>query len=339
MKFLSLMIPFSQPIIELEVTTMYMAKEKQLSIPTIIKGKFLIKLKKYDMSLLFMAIPLLILVFVFAYLPLYGWIYSFFRYQPGVPLANTEFVGFKYFIMVFSRGNDSLNAIKNTLIFSVLNILVSPLPIVFAIMLSEVKKSKFSKIVQTVTSFPNFISWVLVYSVFFSFLSNEGLINEILIKTGLIKESMNVLANENIVYIFQTLVGIWKNLGWSAIIYIAAISSIDQELYCAAEVDGAGRFGKIIHITLPGVMSTFIVLLLLAVGNMLNNGFEQYYVFKNPVTEQTIEVLDTFLYRVGLGRAQYAYSIAVGMFKSVVSIILLFTVNFISKRTRGESII
>lgn len=309
------------------------------NLPVIMKKKQAVPLKKYDISLFLMALPLLILVFVFAYLPLYGWIYSFFKYQPGVPLANTEFAGFKYFTMIFARGNDSLNAIKNTLIFSSLNILVSPLPILFAILLSEVKNSKFSRVVQTITSFPNFISWVLVYSVFFAFFSNEGLINEILLKSGIINESLNILANDTIVYGFQTFASVWKNLGWNAIIYIAAISGIDQELYSAAEVDGAGRFGKIVHITVPGVMSTYTVLLLLAVGSMLNNGFEQYYVFKNPVIASKIEVLDTYLYRVGLGNAQYAYSTAVGMFKSVVSIILLFTVNFISKRVRGELIV
>lgn len=297
------------------------------------------RFKKYDISLFLLALPLLALVIVFNYLPLYGWIYSFFKYQPGVPLINTEFVGFKYFAMIFARGNDSVNAIKNTLIFSFLGMLVSPLPIIFAIMLSEVRNSKFSRVIQTVTSFPNFISWVLVYSVFFSLFSNEGLINEILINLGITKEAVNVLANENIVYTFQTFASVWKNLGWNAIIYIAAISSIDQELYCAAEVDGAGRFGKIIHITVPGIMSTYVVLLLLAVGSMLNNGFEQYYVFKNPIIASRIEVLDTYIYRVGLGNAQYAYSTAVGMFKSVVSIILLFSVNFISKKVRDESII
>ncbi len=296
-------------------------------------------LKKYDLSLFLLALPLLMLVFVFSYLPLYGWIYSFFRYQPGVPLVDTEFVGLKYFMMIFTPGNDSISALKNTLIFSFLGILVSPLPIIFAILLSEVRNSKYSRIIQTITSFPNFISWVLVYSVFFSFFSNEGLINEILINLGLIENSVNVLANEDIVYLFQTIVSVWKNMGWNAIIYISAISSIDQELYSAAEVDGAGRFDKIIHITVPGVMSTFVVLLLLAVGNMLNNGFEQYYVFRNPIVASKIEVLDTYLYRVGLGNAQYAFSIAVGMFKSLVSVILLFSVNFISKKVRDESII
>lgn len=297
------------------------------------------RIKKYDMSLFLLALPLLIIVFVFSYLPLYGWIYSFFRYQPGVPLVDTEFVGLKYFLMIFAPGNDSVNALKNTLIFSFLGILVSPLPIVFAILLSEIKSARYSRVIQTITSFPNFISWVLVYSVFFSFFSNEGLINEILISLGLVNQSLNVLANENIVYLFQTIVSVWKSLGWNAIIYISAISSIDQELYSAAEVDGAGRFDKIIHVTVPGIMSTFVVLLLLAVGNMLNNGFEQYYVFKNPIVASRIEVLDTYLYRVGLGNAQYAFSIAVGMFKSLVSVILLFTVNFISKKVRDESII
>lgn len=295
--------------------------------------------KKYDKSLFFMILPLFILVVLVMYLPLCGWIYSFFKYQPGVPLSRTQFVGLKYFIAIFAQGNDSVNAIKNTLIFSFLNLLVSPLPIVFAILLSEVKSRKFSRIVQTATSLPNFISWVLVYSVFFAFFSFDGLFNSSLINIGILKEPIDVLGNENSVYVLQTLVGVWKSMGWNAIIYIAAISGIDPELYNAAEVDGAGRFGKIIHITVPGVMNTYIVLLLLAVGGMMNSGFEQYYVFSNPLVATRIEVLDTYVYRIGLGQAQYAFAIAVGMFKSVISIILLFSVNFISKKARGESII
>lgn len=295
--------------------------------------------RKFDNSLLLMILPLFMIVVLISYLPLFGWIYSFFKYQPGLSLAKTEFVGLKYFIAIFALGNDSVNAIKNTLIFSFLNLLVTPFPILFAILLSEIKSRKFSRIVQTATSLPNFISWVLVYSVFFTFLSNDGFVNTLLINTGIITEPKNALGDENNVYALQTLIGIWKSMGWNAIIYIAAISGIDTELYNSAEIDGAGRLGKILHITIPGILNTYMVLLLLAIGGMMNTGFEQYYVFSNPLVASRIEVLDTYVYKIGLGQAQYAFATAVGMFKSVVSILLLFSVNFFSKKVRGESII
>ncbi|QGQ94454.1 sugar ABC transporter permease [Paenibacillus psychroresistens] len=291
-----------------------------------------------DMSLLLMAIPLILLTFVFFYLPIYGWIYAFFDYQPGVPLGDQHFAGIKYFQMLFENGNEFVNALKNTLTFSFLIFLCAPLPIILAIMVTEVRSKKVSKIIQTVTSLPNFISWILVFSIFFVFFSNGGFVNSTLDHLQLIDEPFSLMSDSDRVWLVQTLVYLWKNIGWSAIIYIAAIAGIDGELYDAAEIDGAGRMGKIRYITLPGIKPTFIVLLLISVGGMLNNGFEQYFVFSNPLIAEKIEVLDTYVYRVGLGNAQYAYATAVGIFKTIVSIILLFSVNALSKYMRKESI-
>lgn len=298
-----------------------------------------IRKKKYDDTLLLWMIPLFCAVAVFCYGPLFGWIYAFFEYQPGKPLTETSFVGLKYFIAMFTSTKDAMNALKNTLVFSGLNILASPIAVIFAIALTEVRSKRFKKTVQTVSSLPNFISWVLVYSLAFVFFSREGFLNTILLELGIIERPIDVLSNSKVVYPFQLFLNLWKTVGWTAIIYIAAISGIDTELYEAAEIDGAGRWAKIVHVTIPGIMNTFVVMLLLAIGGIMNAGFEQYYVFSNPLITNEIEVLDTYVYKIGLGRGQYAFSVAVGMFKSVVSVVLLFAVNKLSKKARGESII
>ncbi|MFD2117978.1 ABC transporter permease [Paenibacillus yanchengensis] len=294
--------------------------------------------RRGGLKLFLMAIPFIVIVFVFSYIPLFGWIYAFYDYLPGIALSKTEFIGLDNFREMLSDG-EMTRVMINTLVLSFLSILSSPLPLVLAVLLNEVKASWFKKLIQTTTTLPNFTSWVIVFSLAFSLFSSEGLINQLLMKAGLINDPLNVLGNERIVWIFQTLLGIWKTIGWSAIIYLAAIAGIDSELYDAAKVDGAGRLKSILHITLPGISSTFFVLLLLAISNMLSAGFEQYLVFYNVMVANKIEVLDLFVYRLGLITNDYSYSTAVGIFKSVVSIVLLFSVNHISRKVRGESII
>lgn len=302
------------------------------------KGR-LHKLTSQEMRLFYMALPLIVMVFVFSYLPLFGWTYAFFDYIPGVPVFKTDFAGLKNFSRLFRPGNGFVQALKNTLVFGGLKILISPLPIVFAILLSELKNKKWSKMVQTVTSLPNFISWVLVFGVFFIFFSSDGFVNTLLMNLNIIAEPINFLGDAKKVYLIQTLIVIWKSLGWSAIIYIASMSSIDRELYDAAGVDGAGRLRKTWHITVPGLMPTYIVLLLLDISGILNSGFEQYFVFRNPLIIDKIDVIDTFVYMQGIGSAKYSFATAVGIFKTLISVILLFTVNTFSKKVRGESIV
>lgn len=299
------------------------------------------KQKKYtsaQWNLFFLSIPFLALTFVFYYIPLYGWIYAFYDYKPGISLAESRFVGLQYFKIIFHENSQLVNALKNTFALSFLSIAVSPLPILFAVFLSELKGKFFRKLIQTTTTLPNFISWILVYSVFFMFFSTEGVLNDFLHKLGLPNQSL--LVDSDAAWVFQTVVLIWKTLGWGAIIYLAAIAGIDQELYQAAEVDGAGRFRKIWNITIPGLMPTYIVLLLLAISQILSSGggFEQYFVFFNPLVAEKLEVLDYYVYRVGLTQNSISYATSLGIFKSLISITLLFFVNWISKLIRGESI-
>jgi len=293
--------------------------------------------------LFLMASPLLILVFVFSYLPLYGWTYSFFDYKAGRSLLSTEFVGLKNFKMMFTDHYAVTNIIrvmKNTLAMSFLGILTSVFPLIFAILLSEIRHLRFRKTIQTLVTIPNFISWVLVYSIAYSMFSiSDGLINRVLVNSGALGEGINFLASSNHVWLTMLGYGIWKGLGWSAIIFIAALTNIDSEQYEAAKIDGAGRLQTIWHITIPGLLPTFFVLLLLSIGNLLNNGMEQYFVFQNAMNKDDIEVLDLYVYNQGMVGYDYSFATAVGMLKSVVSVMLLFFANFLSKITRGESVI
>lgn len=281
----------------------------------------------------------MVFVLLFNYVPLFGWSISFFQYTPGSSLSAENFVGLKYFKQFFLDTVDMWRVIKNTLTFAVLNLLVMPLPLVFAILLNEVPHKGFSKFVQSITTFPNFISWVIVYSLAFSLFSTDGVINSILMGMGIISKPTNVLSSASSVYWFQTCLGIWKSLGWSSIVYLAAISGIPQELYEAASVDGAGRFQQMLHVTLPGIAETFIVLLLLSIGNFISVGFDQYFIFQNPVTLKKLEVLDLYVYRLGLINKSYSYSTAIGMIKSVISLVMIFGTNQLAKKIRGNAII
>lgn len=289
------------------------------------------------------ALPFLILVFIFSYLPLYGWVYAFYDYKPPLQLSQCEYVGFKWFTMLFqSKGwiSEILNVLKNTFAMSGLSILTSILPIAFAVFLSEIKCKWFKNIVQTLTTLPNFISWVIVYSVAFSLFSSSGMVNSLLQNWGITSSPIPFLDSPDHVWIKMCLWGVWKGLGWGSIMYLAAISGADQELYEAARVDGAGRFRLMWNITVPQLMPTYFVLLMLSVANILSNGMEQYYVFANAFNKEHIQVLDYYVYTISMGGGStYSLGIAIGILKSIVSITLLFLVNKLSKKVRGESIV
>ena len=298
--------------------------------------------KQSGFRLFLLILPLLMLVFVFSYMPLYGWIYAFFNYKPGKALFACEFVGLDNFKIMFADSyavKNIVRVMKNTLGMSFLGILTSVLPMGFAILLSEIKNKPFRKFVQTSVTIPNFISWVLVYSIAYVMFSvNDGFVNRMLVSMGILDQGVNFLASPNHVWLTMTAWGLWKGLGWNAIMYIAALTSIDDELYEAAKIDGAGRFQLIRHITVPGLLPTFFVLLILSIANLLNNGMEQYYIFQNAMNKESIEVLDLYVYNQGMVGYNYSFSTAVSMLKSVVSIVLLFFANTTSRLVRGESV-
>ncbi|MCR5116462.1 MAG: ABC transporter permease subunit [Lachnospiraceae bacterium] len=303
--------------------------------------------EKCEMStrykLFIMALPFLGLTFIFSYLPLYGWRYAFFDYKAGPgTLSMNDFVGFKWFKLLVDNAmmrSDIIRVMKNTLIMSGLGLATSWVAMAFAIFLSEIKNGVFRRIVQVLTTIPNFISWVLVYAIAFAIFSNEGFVNNMLTRiTGVVHDHI-YLTDESMLYVKMLLWGMWKGVGWSAIIYIAGISGIDQQLYEAATVDGAGRFQKMWHVTLPGLIPTYSVMLLMAVAGILSNGMDQYLVFSNAKTKSALEVLDLYVYTLGIGSGKIPLSTVIGMLKTLVSVTLLFMANGISKLVRGESII
>ena len=294
--------------------------------------------QKKDYKLLYYALPFMIIVLLFNYVPIFGWIYAFFDYIPGVKLKDSEFVGLEYFKLIFTDAN-VWRSLTNTFIFAILGILFSPLPMFFAILLNEVKNGPVRKIVQTFTTLPNFISWVIIFSLAFTLFSSDGLITTMLLKIGIGTDGQNLLGDGKAVYIFQSLLGLWKGLGWSSIIYLAAIAGIDQEQYEAARVDGAGYFRCAIHITMPAMIGTFVVLFILNIGNFLNTGYEQYLLFKNSMTADNIEVLDLYAYRIGLENMDYSYGVAISIIKSVVSVILVTFANLVAKKARGSAVV
>ena len=288
-----------------------------------------------------LSLPFLILIFLFSYLPLYGWVYALFDYKPGRALLDCKFVGLDNFTRMFADkyALEDIVRVMKTLGMSLIGIATSGLPMMFAVFLAEIKSKHYRKAVQTLTTIPNFISWVLVYSVAYAMFSvNDGFVNRLLMDLGILDEGINFLASSKHVWLSMWLWGTWKGLGWSAIMYIAALTGIDQEQYEAAAVDGAGRMQKIWHITIPGLLPTYFVLLLLSIANLVNNGMEQYFVFQNAMNKEYIEVLDLYVYNQGMVGINYSYSTAVSILKSIVSVTLLFVANMSSKLTRGESI-
>ena len=296
--------------------------------------------EKYKLFLMFL--PVLLLTFVFAYLPIYGWRFAFFDYKIGDELSASNFVGFHWFSTLVSNEAtraDIVRVLKNTLAMSGLGILTSWLPIAFAVLLAEIPSSKFQRFVQTFTTIPNFISWVLVYAIAYAIFSTDGFINSFLTNVVGRATSTDYLANADHIWLKMLLWGTWKGIGWSAIIYIAGIAGIDQQLYEAASVDGANRFQRMWHITVPGLLPTYMVMLLMSIAGILSNGMEQYLVFSNALNKDVIEVLDLYVYNIGIGSGQIPLSTVVGITKSLVGVILLFGANGISKLLRGESII
>lgn len=290
-------------------------------------------------TLLIMTIPSIIFILIFSYLPISGWIYSFFDYRIGYKLSRCEFVGLENFKYAFGDPY-ILKVIFNTLLISVAGLLGLPLAGMIAILLSEVKGKKFKKTVQTAITIPNFISWIIIYSIMFALFSNDGVITSIYrTLTGNTESTTTLLTNPGTAKLFMILTNIWKTVGYNSIIFFAAITGIDSQLYDAAAVDGAGRWKKILHITIPGMMPTLITLLIISIGAILNNGFEQYYVFVNPMIQEEIEVLDYYVYRIGMLNNDIPASTAVSMVKTFISVVLVFSVNKISKRTLGQSIL
>ena len=282
-------------------------------------------------------LPFLILVLVFSYYPLYGWVYAFFDYKPPFPLSWEKFVGLKWFRSMVENEvklKQLLMVLRNTFAMSGISLFFSWFPMIFAVFLNEIKCKPFQKVVQTVTTLPNFISWVLVYSIAYSIFNSTGVVNTIGMALGLFDTPQMFLQSADHIWFKMWLWLTWKNAGWSAIMNMS-----HEEMKEAARVDGASRMQIIWHITIPSILPTYFVLVMLNLANFLSNGMEQYFVFQNAFNKDSIQVLDLYVYNLAMGSGGYSLSTAISILKSVVSIILLCVTNKISKLVRGEGFI
>ncbi|MDO5434802.1 MAG: ABC transporter permease subunit [Clostridia bacterium] len=299
------------------------------------------KLRSYKEFLY--VLPFLIIVALFSYFPLYGWIYAFHDYRPPFPITNETFVGFKWFQTLVNnpiRLKGVLRVLRNTFVMSGVSLAFSWFPMVFAVFLNEIKCKPFKKFVQTVTTLPNFISWVLVYAIAFALFSTNGAVNSVLTGIGAISQPISFLTDTNGIYFKMWLWLTWKNAGWAAIMYLAAISGIDEQMIEAAKVDGATRMQIIWHITIPSLLPTYFVIVMLNLANFLSNGMEQYFVFQNAFTQDYVEVLDLYVYNIAnSGPGMYPFATVISILKSVVSVVLLFVTNTASRLIRGEGFI
>ena len=273
---------------------------------------------------------------IFYYLPLAGWAMAFQNYKPKDGILHSQFIGLEKFKMLFSDAT-FLRVIRNTLAMGVINLVVTFVTaIAFAILLNEVRNRGGKKVVQTISYLPHFLSWIVVTGILHDMLSGTGIINELLVNAHLITQPINFFAHEKYFWPIVAFANVWKETGWNAIIYMAAITSIDPSLYEAAAIDGAGRWGKIKYVTLPGIKPTIIILLLMNVGNVLNAGFEIQYLLGNGLVQNVSQTIDIYVLKWGISQGDYAIGTAAGIFKSVVSIILIVAANQIAKRNGEE---
>lgn len=271
-----------------------------------------------------------ILVFIFNYIPLYGLVIAFQNYNPGEGILGSEWVGIKWFQVVFSMP-DFKYILRNTVLIAVGKILAgTTFSILFALLLNEIGNKIYKRTIQTITYFPHFLSWVIVGGVFTDMLLSKGIINQFLAFFGI--APIFFLGDVNLFQPTIIILETWKEFGWGAIVYLAAMSRINPELYEAATIDGANRFKQTIYVTLPSIAPIIMMIAVLNIGNVLNAGFEQVLVLYNPAVYQTGDILDTFIYRQGLLDAQYSLSTAIGLFKSIIGLTLTLTANYLAVR-------
>lgn len=279
-----------------------------------------------------MLIPGIIVVFIFSYIPLYGLIIAFEKYNPGLGFAS-KWVGLDNFKYIFSQPN-FVRTIWNTFYIAFFKLVLGVVvPVIFALLLNEVMHNKVKRLFQTLVYIPNFLSWVIMAGVFMDLLATDGLFNNMLKSINL--PTINFLGDPNVFPWTMVVTDVWKGFGFGTVVYLAALTGIDPGLYESAMVDGAKRWKQTIYITIPLLLPTIILMTVLSLGNILNAGFDQIYNMYSPVVYETGDIIDTYVYRMGIEQAQYSVGAAVGMFKSVVSCILVCLSYFLADRAAG----
>lgn len=286
-----------------------------------------------------MSLPFIVIVFIFSYLPVWGWLMAFQNYKPGKGIFEQKWVGLDHFAALFADDKFYL-VLRNTLAMSFMGLIVGfTIPILFAVLLNELRGSVFKRTVQTISYLPHFVSWVVVAGIVTKMLSTDGgAVNQLLMWLGLIDQPIQFMAQGNLFWYIVTGSDIWKEMGWSAIIYLAAISGIDQEQFEAAKVDGASRIRQIWHITLPSIAPTIAILMIMSIGHLISIGFEKQFLLGNPLVVDYSQVLDLYALNYGLGMGRFSFGTAIGMFNSIVSIILLLLANGAFKKFTKQSI-
>ena len=290
-------------------------------------------------QLMLMSVPMFLYVLFFNYYPMYFWVTAFQDYKPKLGVAGSKWVGLKNFEWLFGRA-DFINSIRNTLAMSVINLVFGTVSaVLLAVLLNEVRQRAFKRTVQTVTYLPHFLSMVIVVGMAQNLFSSNGSINNLLMGLGLVKEPLFFLGEGKYFWWLVGVINVWKEVGWGTIIYISAMTSIDPCLYEAAAIDGAGRFQRILHVTLPGIKSTFVILLIMNIGHLMEAGFEIQYLLGNAQVLDYSQTIDVFVLKYGVSKQQYGVATAAGMFKSIVAILLLLTANFVAKRLDEDTLI
>lgn len=287
-----------------------------------------------------MSLPFVIWIFIFSYVPVWGWLTAFQNYKPKNSILDQKWVGLDNFIELFQDERFYI-VLRNTLAMSTMGLIVGfTIPVIFALLLNEMRGQFFKRSVQTISYLPHFVSWVVVAGLVSKMLSTDGgAINQLLMFLNIIDSPIQFMAKGEWFWGIVTLSDLWKEMGWNSIIFLAAMAGIDPELYEASTVDGAGRFRKMWHITLPGIRTTFMVLFILSIGHLVSIGFEKQFLLGNPLVSDFSEVLDLYALKYGIQMSRYSYGTAIGIFNSVVSILLVFIANGIYKRVTKESII
>lgn len=303
-----------------------------------VKVKITWKEMKKQKELIFLSIPFVAYVLLFCYVPLIGWVMAFQKYKPKLGFFKSEFVGLDKFKFLFVDNPDFIRVIRNTLAMGVINLVLSfAFAIGFALVLNEVVRKAPKKIVQTISYLPHFLSMIIVCGILKDALSiDNGIVNEVLVKLHVLKEPINWFTYKSLFWWIVGFANVWKETGWNSIIYLAAITAINPDLYEAASIDGAGRLQKMWHITLPGIKPTIFILLLINVGGVLNAGFEIQYLLTNGLVQSVSQTIDIYVLKFGISQADYSLGTAAGIFKSVVSIILIFLANSAAKAAGEE---
>jgi putative aldouronate transport system permease protein len=295
-----------------------------------------VKVLNRDKYLLLLILPIIVYYIIFHYIPMYGVIIAFKNFKPLKGILGSAWVGFDYFLQFFNSAY-FYRILKNTVLISLYSLLWGfPVPILFALLLNELREGLFKRAVQTISYLPHFISIVVIAGMITSFTSLSGIINTLIGLFGI--KPINFLSESEWFRTIYVSSGVWQSFGWNSIIYLAAIAGIDPQLYEAAEMDGANRWQKMRHITLPGILPTVIILLILNIGNLMDVGFEKINLLYNPATYETADVISTFVYRQGIQQANYSYSTAIGLFNNVINLILLVIVNRLSRKLTETSL-